>query len=90
MKYLIDTDICISLLQGKFQINQKIEHIGINNCAVSEITIAELTYGARNSDDFEKHIDEVKIIQQLFKIIPIEGIFDEFAKQKVRLKRPRF
>jgi tRNA(fMet)-specific endonuclease VapC len=38
--YLLDTDICISLLQGKYSIREKIEKVGIENCSISEITIA--------------------------------------------------
>ena len=29
MKYLLDTDICIFFLQGKFDIKKKIQEVGI-------------------------------------------------------------
>lgn len=47
--YLLDTDICIFFLQGKLGLVKKIEEIGVENCYVSEITIAELLFGAENS-----------------------------------------
>lgn len=40
--YLIDTDICIYYLKGKFGIKDKVKEVEINNCYISEITIAEL------------------------------------------------
>lgn len=46
MKYLLDSDICIFFLKGKFGINDRILTVGIENCCLSEITIAELKYGA--------------------------------------------
>ncbi len=46
MKYLLDTDICIFFLKGKFNIYEKIKQVGVENCYISEITIAELKYGA--------------------------------------------
>ena len=44
-KYLLDTNICIELLHGRYHISDKIEEIGIEHCVLSEITIAELYYG---------------------------------------------
>lgn len=41
MKYLLDTNICVYFLNGKFNLQQKIDEVGIENCYVSEITIAK-------------------------------------------------
>jgi len=49
-KYLLDTNICIYYLKGRFDLNRKIENIGIENCFISEITVAELKFGAENSE----------------------------------------
>ena len=38
MKYLLDTNICIYLFKGKYNLIEKIKDIGIENCAISEIT----------------------------------------------------
>lgn len=48
MKYLLDTDMCIFFFQGKLNIKNKIEEVGLGNCYISEITIAELKYGAED------------------------------------------
>ena len=45
-KYLLDTNICIFLLRGKYNVNKKIDTVGLDNCYISEITVAELKYGA--------------------------------------------
>jgi tRNA(fMet)-specific endonuclease VapC len=49
-KYLLDTNICIYFLKGLYQLDEKIQKAGIENCFLSEITIAELKFGAENSE----------------------------------------
>lgn len=46
MKYLLDSNICIHFLRGKYNIIEKLNEVGIDNCAISEITLAELVFGA--------------------------------------------
>lgn len=87
MEYLLDTDICVFFLRGKFNLNHKISKIGIDNCFVSEITILELIYGARNSDNYEEHLEDVDKIKELFEVVPIQGSFERFAEEKVKLKK---
>ena len=85
--YLLDTDICIFFLQGKYGLSSKIEEVGIENCFISEITIAELLFGAENSNNYEKHMEEVSLFEQNFRIIPIYNVLRTYAKEKVRLKK---
>ncbi|MBK8491418.1 MAG: type II toxin-antitoxin system VapC family toxin [Saprospirales bacterium] len=85
--YLLDTDICVYFLQGKFGLTEKIEAIGIDNCYVSEITIAELLFGAENSQNYEKHISEVEKFERSFSILPIYSALRTYAKEKVRLRK---
>lgn len=87
MKYLLDTDICIFFLKGKYNIKDKINSVGIKNCFLSEITIAELKYGAEKSGNYEKHSKEVEMMEQLFTVIPIYQSFDQYAKERVRLQK---
>ena len=86
-QYLIDTDICIFFLQGKFGIKDKVKDAGVDNCYISEITIAELTFGAYYSSNFEKHIVEIKQIEDLFQVIPIYDAIFYYGKEKARLKK---
>lgn len=85
-KFLIDTDICIFLLKERYGIAEKIKEVGISNCSISEISIAELTYGAYKSANYERHIQDVTKISHLFSIIPIFNSFPLFAEEKVRLQ----
>ena len=85
--YLLDTNICIYLLKDLFSIAEKIEAAGVSNCFLSEITIAELKYGAENSEFPEKNLNNIKILQQQFTVIPIFNSLDIYAKEKARLRK---
>jgi tRNA(fMet)-specific endonuclease VapC len=50
-KYLLDTNICIYYLKGLFNLDKKIKSIGLKNCFISEITVAELKFGVENSEN---------------------------------------
>ena len=80
-KYLLDTNICIFFMKGKYALDKKIMQAGLENCYISEITAAELLYGAYHSKN-ERHISETKQFISEFSVIPITSIIDDFAKQK--------
>lgn len=85
-KFLLDTNICVYFLNGKYNLGQKIETIGFNNCAVSEITIAELKYGIAKSKQIEKNQKILTTFQSLITVIPIFPALDIYATEKARLK----
>ena len=86
-QYLLDTNICIYFLGGKFNLIDLIETIGISNCFISEITIAELKYGVENSIHKEKNQEILDQFSTKFTIIPIFNCLDVYAKEKARLKK---
>jgi tRNA(fMet)-specific endonuclease VapC len=86
-KYLLDTNICIYFLKGQFNLHQKIESVGIENCYISEITIAELKYGIENSTKAEANRITLEKFQNKFTILPVFTAFDIYAKEKARLKK---
>jgi len=86
-KYLLDTDICVHFLQGKFRLVEKIDAVGKASCMISEITIAELLFGAENSARRSKHLTEVREIEEQFQILPIYPAFKIYAKEKARLRK---
>jgi tRNA(fMet)-specific endonuclease VapC len=86
-QYLLDTNICIYLFKGLFDLAEKIEAAGTSNFFVSEITIAELKFGAQNSDYPEKNAEKIVKLQQMFTVIPIFNSLDVYAKKKTRLKK---
>ena len=86
-QYLLDTNICIYLFKGLLNITEKIDAAGTSNFFISEITIAELKYGAANSDLPERNILKINQLQQQFTVIPIFSSLDVYANEKARLKK---
>lgn len=86
-KYLLDTNICIYLLKGQRGIGEMIERVGTNNCYVSDITMAELWYGAANSGQRERQARGVKAIGKLFNTVSIHDTVELFGDNKALLKR---
>jgi tRNA(fMet)-specific endonuclease VapC len=85
-KYLLDTNICAYFLNGKFNLEAKIDEVGFENCFISEITIAELKYGVEKSTQKEKNRKILEVFQKTFDVIPIFPSLDVYAKEKARLK----
>lgn len=86
MKYLLDSNICIHFFRGKFGIIDKLNETGLDNCAISEITLAELVYGAeKSSHPLKNHIIIEQFVHQLT-ILPILDAIPSYGKEKVRLQ----
>jgi tRNA(fMet)-specific endonuclease VapC len=85
MKYLLDTNICIYIFKGKYNLDRRVNEIGIQNCAISEITYAELVYGAEKSQYPEKNFAVIEKFTDQISILPIFDAIRIFAKQKVKL-----
>lgn len=86
-KYLLDTNICIYFLKGQYNLDKIIEETGIENCFVSEVTIAELKFGAENSESKEKNRKTVDDFVSKFTVLPIFNSLDIYAKEKARLRK---
>ena len=78
-RYLLDTNVIIEMLRGNRKVIGQIERHGRQNCFISEITIAELYYGAIKSEN-SKHLDDIEIIESLFQIVPLYPSFLDYAK----------
>ena len=87
MKYLLDTSTCVYFLRGKLNLDEYIREKGRENCFISEITIAELRYGAENSDNPLKSHKALDAFLNGLSIIPIFGSIKRYAKEKVRLRK---
>lgn len=87
MKYLLDTNICIHLFRGKYNLIEKFEEINLDDCAISEITLAELIFGAENSPNPKKNYKIIDTFSEQIKILPIFNSIQIYAKEKVRLRR---
>ncbi len=71
MKYLLDTSICVFFLRGKLHLDEYIKEKGRGNFYISEITVAELRFGAENSDNPSKSHKAVDAFVNGLLIIPI-------------------
>ena len=87
MKYLLDTNICIYFLKGRFGLVETFDNIGFENLYISEITIAELKFGAAKSDRPENNKIIIDKLANKFKQIPIFSSLDIFASEKARLRK---
>jgi len=87
MKYLLDTNICIHLFRGKFNLIEKFQQINLEDCAISEITLAELMFGAENSPNPKKNYKIIDTFSEQVKILPIFNSIPTYAKEKVRLRK---
>jgi len=87
MKYLLDTNICIHFFRGEFNVLEKFQEIKLENCAISEITLAELIFGAENSSNPTKNYKLIDKFSEQVKILPIFNGINLYAKEKVRLRK---
>ena len=72
MKYLFDTNICIYLINKKFEyLMDRVEKLGIEKIGISSITIAELEYGIAKSNSTNKEENRIALLEFLlpFKFI---------------------
>ena len=69
--YLLDTCVCIALLKKSPSVIQRLREVGTSNCRISDITLAELYFGAFKSGK-EKHFNDVSEISKLFERFPIQ------------------
>lgn len=87
MKYLLDTNICIYYLKGLYNLKEKINNVGSENCYISEITVAELKFGVENSKQKKKNREVLDIFLNGIKIVPIFNALDFYAVEKSRLRK---
>lgn len=85
-QYLLDTNICIYLLKNKYGVIGHVLDVGIENCHISEITYAELLYGAECCSNPDKEKQAIELLISKISIIPIFDALPLFAKEKHRLK----
>ena len=87
MKYLLDTNICVYLFRGRYDLDKRIINVGVDNCAISEITLAELSYGAENSANPRKHLKIISDFTSQIPVLPIYDAIGEYAKSKSILRK---
>ena len=87
MEYLLDTNICIHFFRGRFDLIKKFDEIGLENCAMSEISLAELVFGAENSTAPKKNLQLVETLSEQLTVLPIYDAIYLYGKEKARLRK---
>ena len=49
-RYLLDTNICVHYLKAEHDLENKVLAVGLHDCFISELTIAEMLYGLAKCD----------------------------------------
>ena len=86
-KYLLDTNVCIFYFKGKYGVSERLQQAGFESCAISEITLAELVYGAKCSVDIEKNMNIINNFIHRIKVLPILKAIEAYANEKALLRK---
>ena len=85
--FLLDTNIVIFFFKGKFNMLTCIEKAGKDNCFISEVTLAELFYGAEKSASPAKHFLQIEAFLREIRVIPITNSLRTYAAEKTNLEQ---
>ncbi len=85
--YVLDTNTCIYWLKGREEIRWKIEQVGTDNLKMTVITLAELRYGAYNSQKVEENLKNIDDFLRKVRVLFLsEDAADKFGKIKADLR----
>ena len=60
LQYLLDTDMCIYLLNGDERVKNRVAQVGIEAISVAILTVGELYFGAYNSARVETNLARIR------------------------------
>ena len=84
-RYLLDTNICVRFMRQKFGVDEHIEKVGWEHCCISEVTVAELLFGAERSNNVERNLQLVTDFCLDIKVIPLSSALCCYARSKAAL-----
>lgn len=85
-KYLLDTNVIIEILRDNDEIITTVENVGQENCYISEITLAELLYGAVRGNNPKNFLD-VERVEQEFDVLAIRPAYKKYAEARNQLRQ---
>lgn len=84
--FLLDTDTWIEYFHHRGGVDRHIAETPAEQIYASEVSIAELTFGALNSKAVEKHLQEPKAIEETFTVLPVgKGWAKDYAEIRYSL-----
>lgn len=86
-KYLLDTVSWIEYFKNRSGVSEHVDALPRNQLCASEVTLAELIYGAHNSRNFKKHYQEAEWLRTNIDIYPISEVLDDYGEIRFITKR---
>ena len=88
MTYLLDTNICIYLLNNRYpQLNQKLASMELDEVVLSSIVVSELRYGAENSSRKEENHETLNFFLSAFEVLDYNSkAADAYGRVRSSLK----
>lgn len=86
-KYMLDTNSWIEYFKDRNGVADHVDALPRTQLCASEITVAELIYGAYNSQNFEKHYREAMWLRNNIEIFPISDALDDYGDIRFATKR---
>ena len=86
-KYMLDTNSWIEYFKNRNGVAEHVDALPRTQLCASEITVAELIYGAYNSKNFEKHYREAIWLKNNIEIYPISDALDDYGDIRFATKR---
>lgn len=84
--YLLDTNVLISMFRNKGNVRRHILEADFSNCYVSEVSIAELFYGAAKGGR-KQNFEDVNNVLRQFEVLPIYPCLESYGHIKASLER---
>ena len=86
-RFILDTNTWIEFFHKRHGVADHINVLPTTSLAASEVTIAELIFGAVNSSDYQRHIKEPQWLQETIQIYPISEVLNDYAEIRYVLKK---
>ena len=83
---MLDTCVCISMFRNEGRVRETLQKVGVQNCYISEITVAELYFGLAKASDKKRKLDDIREVQRLFRVIPAYSSYKEYGEIRYSLE----
>ncbi|MGR3311587.1 MAG: type II toxin-antitoxin system VapC family toxin [Candidatus Brocadiales bacterium] len=90
LEYILDTDMCIYLLNGDERVKARVTQVGVEVISVAILTVGELYFGAYSSARVEANLARVRAFLSAPgpMVLPIDDVAAEcFGRFKAALRR---
>jgi len=88
VSYLLDTDTCIYWLRNRQSVRERVREVGWNQISICVITVAELYYGAYNSNRVTENLARAEFFIQNLPVLPLnDTALRGFGDLKAELRR---